>query len=187
MINKETALFLALAGTLAAQNTAQAEDRWSGIYKSQEEQIELRRQGAGYAGTLSANGISLALTARLQGTSLEGTIAVGPTNVAFKASLVGSRMSIVMDDASYTLEKQETPAPAKPSATSRASGIVGEWRSSTGTIRFGADGTVVNNGNSGRYAIQDNILVLTAPDGSVQIPFALSGDTLTLTVNGQAI
>jgi hypothetical protein len=152
----------------------------------------LIRQADGYSGTITIGPNSLSIAGRLNGQSLEGSIAMGDQKFPFKATLGNQTLTLVTMGTSYALEKQATapqlsaPRAAQPPAAV-ATGIVGDWRSPTGTARFNADGTAVFNGSAGRYAIENNTLVLSGTDGVFRFPFTLSADILTLSGNGQSV
>jgi len=185
---------LTVAGVLAAaQSGPPAADRWSGVYRSSGLSMELTRQGGGYAGSMTVGGVSMPFTARIHGDSLEGSLEVAGQSLAFTASLAGNTLTLVAQDGSrYALERQAAgpdaaPAPASPAAGSRETGIVGEWRSPQGTMRFNADGSAALNGGNYRYTVRDNVLLITASEGTLQAPFTVNGDSLTLTFNGQQV
>ena len=65
------------------------------------------------------------------------------------------------------------------------SGLVGSWQGPQGIVQIKADGTMLVQGTPYRYAVQGNTMMLTGNDGTLAIPFQLSGDTLTVSLNGQ--
>ncbi len=63
-------------------------------------------------------------------------------------------------------------------------GLVGTWKNAKATLRFNTDGMMTINGTKYRYKATDTTIKLTGHDGSVDIPYALDGDTLTVSYQG---
>jgi hypothetical protein len=168
-------------------------DRWAGLWQNSEMTVHLMQQADGYSGKITIGTNSLSIGGRLNGSLLEGNIATGDRRFPFQATLTNQTLTLVTMGASYTLEKrapapqQAAPGATAPRAAAPAAGLVGEWRSPTGTVRLNADGTAVFNGSPGRYAIENATLVLSGADGVFRFPFTLSGDVLTLSGNGQSV
>src|SRR5204863_9700408 len=102
----------------------------------------------------------------------------------------GNGLKLASDGQEYLLARKGG-APASTiepiGDQSGAGSIVGSWRNATGSARFNADGTGVVDGQPGRYEIQGNQLTLIGAQGRITLPFAVRGDTLTLTANGAAV
>jgi hypothetical protein len=66
-------------------------------------------------------------------------------------------------------------------------GLVGTWKNERTTLRITADGMMTINNVRYRYKATDDTLTITGSDGSVDMPYRLDGDELTVTVNGQDV
>ena len=66
-------------------------------------------------------------------------------------------------------------------------GLVGNWQGPEGTVQIKADGTMSIQGTPYRYAVQGNTMTLIGNDGTLPIPFQLSGNTLTVSLSGQIV
>jgi hypothetical protein len=64
-------------------------------------------------------------------------------------------------------------------------GLVGKWQSPDSLVEIKADGTLLIGQVPYRYAVKGNILTLIGSDGSAPLPFVLTGDRLTVAINGQ--
>jgi hypothetical protein len=64
-------------------------------------------------------------------------------------------------------------------------GLVGTWKNERATLRISADGMMTFNGVKYKYKANDEVITITGNDGSVEIPYSLDGDTLTLSAQGQ--
>ena len=71
--------------------------------------------------------------------------------------------------------------------TSGSSGLVGRWQSADSVVQINADGTLSVDGTQYRYTVQGTTLTLIGYDGSIPVPFKLTGDTLLVSLNGQLI
>ncbi|MCA1641711.1 MAG: hypothetical protein LC785_07135 [Acidobacteria bacterium] len=65
--------------------------------------------------------------------------------------------------------------------------LVGRWQSSEATVQINNDGTLLLNGERLRYAVRGSVITLSNSEGSLDIPFRLSGDTLTVKSEGRTI
>jgi len=72
-------------------------------------------------------------------------------------------------------------------AQGAGSGLVGRWQSPDSEVVINADGTLTIDGTAFRYTIAGRIFTLIGSDGSLPMPFELSGDRLTVVMNGEAI
>ncbi len=66
-------------------------------------------------------------------------------------------------------------------------GLVGTWQGQNGMMQLNADGSAVYNGVNIRYTAQGGTLTLIAADGTFPLPYTLSGNTLTVTNQGQTV
>ena len=83
-------------------------------------------------------------------------------------------------------EKPAKPQAAKPAVKKRSDqGLVGTWKSDEGLVTFKDDGSVSYLGHPAKYKLDGNQIVLTGEKGSVNIEYAVDGDTLTLRGSGQ--
>ncbi len=67
----------------------------------------------------------------------------------------------------------------------KGGGLVGYWKSDQYTAQVKDNGTVVINGETFSYRVQGNVITLTGNEGSIDVQFELSGDTLITVFNGQ--
>jgi hypothetical protein len=65
--------------------------------------------------------------------------------------------------------------------------LVGRWQSEDATVVIADDGTLTLNGERFSYTVKDNVITLAGPSGSMSFPFKLSGDVLSVDVNGQTM
>ena len=67
-----------------------------------------------------------------------------------------------------------------------AGGVTGSWRNQQGsTLQLNPDGTAVLNGQRFRYTNDGSTITMIGADGSMPFPYSLSGNTLTVSVQGQ--
>ena len=66
-----------------------------------------------------------------------------------------------------------------------ASGLAGRWQGPDGVVEFKPDNSMTINGTNYLYRVQGNLITVTGNDGSIQVPFRLDGDTLSVEVNGR--
>jgi hypothetical protein len=67
-------------------------------------------------------------------------------------------------------------------------GVVGSWRNQQGsTLQLNPDETAILNGQQFRYTNDGSTLTLIGSDGSMPFPYSLSGNTLTVSVQGQTV
>jgi hypothetical protein len=72
-------------------------------------------------------------------------------------------------------------------AQGAASGLVGRWQSPDSEVVIKADGTLTIDGTAFRYTVAGKIFTLIGSDGALPMPFELSGDRLTVLMNGEAV
>ena len=66
--------------------------------------------------------------------------------------------------------------------------LVGSWQNQQGsTIQLNADGTAVLNGQQFRYTSDGSTITLIGADGQMPFPYSLSGNTMTVSVQGQTV
>jgi hypothetical protein len=65
--------------------------------------------------------------------------------------------------------------------------LAGTWQSSNSTMGIRADGTMTLNGKQYSYKINNSALVITNNNKTVNFPFELNGDYLTITLSSQRI
>ncbi len=69
-----------------------------------------------------------------------------------------------------------------------AGGVTGSWRNQQGsTLQLNPDGTAILNGQRFRYSNDGSTITLIGSDGSMPFPYSLSGNTLTVSVQGQTV
>lgn len=64
-------------------------------------------------------------------------------------------------------------------------GLVGTWKNDRSTVSFDAKGMMRTNGQNYRYKATDDVITVTGNDGTIEMPYHLEDDTLTITVNNQ--
>jgi hypothetical protein len=64
-------------------------------------------------------------------------------------------------------------------------GLVGTWKNQEATVRINADGTMLINNVKYRYKASRDVITVTGNDGTVEIPYGLDDDTLTVTYEGR--
>jgi hypothetical protein len=65
--------------------------------------------------------------------------------------------------------------------------LIGVWESDEATVEIRKDGTLTINGEKYRYKIKDKIITVSDDEGSMDIPFQVSGNRMTVTVEGRRI
>ena len=63
--------------------------------------------------------------------------------------------------------------------------LTGNWQGQQGLVQITPDRTLIFGGQTYMYVAQNNVLTIVPLAGAFQIPYQLTGDTLTLNVNGQ--
>lgn len=71
-------------------------------------------------------------------------------------------------------------------ATSAAGGIVGIWSGNNETIEFTKAGKCVYQGQVFTYQTTNNTVSITTTQGNLVMPYAVNGNQLSLTINGQS-
>lgn len=64
-------------------------------------------------------------------------------------------------------------------------GLVGTWKNDRSTVSFDAKGMMRTNGQNYRYKATDDVITVTGNDGTIEMPYRLEDDTLTITVKNQ--
>jgi len=76
-------------------------------------------------------------------------------------------------------------------ASRKASDISGVWEAKTpqgvSTLLLNADGSAIFNGINCRYSTQGGVLTISGADGDFPLSYTLTGDTLTLVIQGQQV
>lgn len=73
-------------------------------------------------------------------------------------------------------------------AAGGGSGLVGSWRNQQGmTLQLNPDGSAVLNGQRFNYTSDGSTITLIAADGQMPFPYSLSGNTLSVQVQGQTV
>jgi hypothetical protein len=110
--------------------------------------------------------------------------------IMYNAALAGDSMTLSGGGLEGPLEFHRAGGAPKATAggeehEEKETGLVGNWQGNTGIMRLNADGTATFNGTNFRYTAENGILTLTGSDGSLPMPYTLSGDSLQVTVQGQ--
>jgi hypothetical protein len=113
-----------------------------------------------------------------------GVVAVGVLAVGFgacKTASPGPHPSNFPGDSGPGANPENSTSSATPAA------LVGHWRSETEQLDIQPNGTVLINGVSYAYAVSGNTLQVQGQSTSASYPFALDGNKLTVTLNGQPV
>lgn len=62
--------------------------------------------------------------------------------------------------------------------------LVGKWESDEATVEIRPDGTLTINGEKYRYKIKGGTIIVSDGEGSMDFPFQLTGNRLTVTAEG---
>lgn len=73
----------------------------------------------------------------------------------------------------------------KTSAPKEEKGLVGTWKNDKATLRIKTDGSMTINNVKYLYKAGKDVITLTGNDGSVEMPYSLDGDTLSVTFQGK--
>lgn len=119
--------------------------------------------------SISADGATTNYTYVLQGNSL--TVSGGD----IEGKVVFNRSGTATE---------ATPAPTNP--TTSTSSIVGIWTGNNETIEFTKANKCVYQGQIFTYQTTNNTVSVTTNQGNLVMPYAVNGNQLSLTINGQA-
>jgi hypothetical protein len=70
---------------------------------------------------------------------------------------------------------------------STAEALVGKWESDEATIDIRKNGVITINGERYSYKVTGKTIVVSSDEGSMDFPFQLSGDRLTVSVEGRIV
>ena len=76
---------------------------------------------------------------------------------------------------------RETPAKTQEKT------IVGRWKSDEATVEIKSNGKLTINGDLFNYEINGTTLTISNNEGTLDFPFKLNGDTLTVSVQGRKV
>jgi len=65
--------------------------------------------------------------------------------------------------------------------------LIGTWESDEATVEIRKNGTLTINGGKYRYKIKDKVLTVSNDEGSLDIPYQVSGNRLTVVFEGRRI
>lgn len=175
---------------------------WEGSYGGQQLALVLKADGTG-----TLNGQPFSYSVRGRNLVAEA----GGETYVYSFSLEGDRLTVsggVFEGSSVTFTRkgagggatggggrssdsggvrQSGSGGGSRAAGAGGGGLVGIWRSSEATVQIKEDGTLVLNGDALSYKVRGNMITLSSPEGSVDIPFKLAGDTLTVEFEGREI
>ena len=186
----KTVILVCVAAFASAQNPLARPDPYVGTFQGEQVTLEMSGTGGQYSGFLTVQGNKLPVSVKSGTGTAIGTLVVNGQNYSFTLTPGGGGLKLAIEGAEYQLTRRGEAPPtwSAPAADPAASGsIVGSWRNATGSARFNADGTGMVDGQPGRYEVRVNQLTLIGADGRITLPFEVSGDTLTLTVNSAAV
>ena len=70
---------------------------------------------------------------------------------------------------------------------SSSNGMIGRWVSNEATVEIRANGTLTINGDEFTYKIKNSVITVYGDDGTLQFPFDLNGDTMTVSVDDREV
>lgn len=82
-------------------------------------------------------------------------------------------------------KRDEKSSRNKRESGTEEKGIVGTWKNERSTISFDANGMATIGGQKYRYKASDDVITVTGNDGTMEMPYRLEDDELTITVNNQ--
>jgi hypothetical protein len=185
------ALLLISVSVVSAQETADLTGSWQSKDTPIPINVTLKADGTG---TFDDTPIKYKVQGNILSVNEEGTV----NNYHFRLtgdSLVVSGGDL---DAPMTFVRQRSGrglggrlsqpgTGAAPTAATKEKGIVGRWQSSEATVQINDDGTLVLNGETYRYSVKGNTIVIGNNEGIVQLPFQLDGDTMRVVVDGRTV
>lgn len=154
------------------QMTLMLNDDGSGEFDG--EMIKFTTQGDKL--TLIQAGQSTVYNYKLQGNSL--TLSGGDLDgtVTFTRNGGGDQAPVVAS----------TPG-AQPASSKADAGLIGVWSGNGETIEFKSNGQCVYIGNTFPYEVSQGHIILTTTQGQVMFAYAIKGNQLNLTANGQQV
>lgn len=66
-------------------------------------------------------------------------------------------------------------------------GIVGHWQSDEATVEIRGNGTLTINGEQYAYKASDSAITISSDEGSMSLPYQLSGDKMIVNVQGRRV
>ncbi len=169
------------------------DDPFEGEFKGDEIRLVLKASGKDYRGTILFQGAKLPLIGHLSKEILSGKFVAGADAFPFEIKRAGIGLVLTTQGVKYRLEPVEKINPlaratgvdsSPPGAAGKDAGIVGNWRTPTGMMRFNADGTGVANGEAFRYQNDGASVTMTTPQTSVKLGYKVAGDVMTLSGPG---
>lgn len=106
-------------------------------------------------------------------------------NLTAQKSLIPARLSfilLIVFAFSFSLNAQ-TGGNQKTTAEL----LIGVWESDEATVEIRKGGTLTINGEKYRYKVAGKTIVVSSDEGSMDFPFQLSGDRLTVVVEGRRV
>lgn len=71
--------------------------------------------------------------------------------------------------------------------SSQTNALVGRWVSDEAKVEIRADGTLTINGDEFSYKVKNSVITVYSDDGTIQFPFELDGDTMTVSVEDRKV
>jgi hypothetical protein len=185
MKNLVATLLLLLPGLLLAQIGAKVQQsKIHGTWKAQLAGIEMTLV-LNADGTGSFDGDKIRYTA--QNGKINLTIISESETLVYDYILQGNSLIVSGGDleekVTFTRSGLGVDNAAKPTATSIS--IVGVWSGNNETIEFTKESKCLYQGQTFQYQVTGNQITVQTPQGNLVMPYAVSGNNLSLTINGQ--
>ena len=75
----------------------------------------------------------------------------------------------------------------KQDATDKKEPLIGRWISDIAVVDIRPGGKITINDEEFAYKVKNSVITVTGEDGSLEFPFVLNGDTLTVEVEGREV
>jgi len=82
---------------------------------------------------------------------------------------------------------QTGDAQGKTDTTPAKNPLIGRWKSDVAVIEIRGDGTIKINDDEYVYKVKNAVITVSSDEGSLQFPYELDGDTLTVDAQGREI
>jgi len=100
--------------------------------------------------------------------------------LAFQMAII---FSMIILTVGYALaQKNQTR-----NTNSQTNALVGRWVSDEATVEIRSDGTLTINGEEFSYKVKNSVITVYGDDGTIQFPFELDGDTMTVSVEDREV
>lgn len=100
-------------------------------------------------------------------------------NMFLFAILAFATLSVAFVVTGLAQQGTQTAAPKNP--------LIGRWKSDVAVIEIRANGTIKINDDEYSYKVKNSVITVSSDEGSLQFPYELDGDTLTVDSQGKEI